>query len=221
MTFVIAFLVGILNGGAEDEGTGFRSSGNSGTSARLRFVLGEDGSNQSTDRVSAQAVSGRRSVVADVYTTESKYKAVFDTIPSFGRGYLLIDMIIFNDSSDTVNVTVSGFSVRTRSGAILLPIAAEQVAEQVLRSTTGGYFAGGVLAAGSSKGANDRIRADFAAKGLKDLAIPPGGRNQGFLFFANTELFQNLIIRGLWTANPAQVAEIVMPDIPLFNGLPD
>ena len=154
-------------------------------------------------------------IVADVYTTEAKYKSVFDTIPSFERGYLPINVIIYNDSPDTLQVTVGGMSVTTRSGVILQPISAEQVAEQVLRSTTGRYFAGGVLAAGSSKGANDRIRADFAAKGLKDHAIPPGGRSQGFLFFANTEQFQVLTVRGLLGQ---QAIEIAMPDIPLFGG---
>lgn len=173
--------------------------------------------NQPNAYAHQQSVAGL-TVVADVYGTEPKYKSVFDTVPSYERGYLPINVIVYNDSPEPVSIAVGSITVTTRSGSILQPIPAEQVAEQVLRSTTGRYFAGGVLAAGSSKGANDRIRADFAAKGLKDQTIPPGGRSQGFLFFANTEPFQTLTARGLRHGNELRVVEIGMPDIPLFTG---
>lgn len=88
-------------------------------------------------------------------------------------------------STGTMRSTGDSIFCEIDDGRIIEPIPATQVAEQVLRSTTGRYFAFGVIGAGSGKGANDRIRADFAAKALKARDLRPGGRAQGFLFFAN------------------------------------
>lgn len=134
-------------------------------------------------------------------------------------GCLPIDLLFFNDAAQAVLIDPAAVTVTTTSGIVLQPIPATQVGEQVLRSTTGRYFLGGVLAAGSSKGANDRIRADFAAKGLAAHRVAPGGRSQGFVFFANTEPLRTLTVRGVRTdeGETLEPVEIAMPDVPLYT----
>ncbi|OFV93923.1 MAG: hypothetical protein A3G76_00685 [Acidobacteria bacterium RIFCSPLOWO2_12_FULL_65_11] len=166
-----------------------------------------------------KSIVGELTFVADVYGTAAKYRSVFDTIPSYERGYLGVNLIFFNDSGNTVSVDPSAITCTTRSGTIIDHVPATQVAEQVLRSTTGRYFAGGVIAAGSSKGANDRIRGDFAAKALKARDLPPGSRSQGFVFFSNVEPLQTLTIRGIRNAGDGTsiAVDISMPIIPLYR----
>ena len=112
-------------------------------------------------------------LIADLYDTTARYQSVFDTAPSYERGYLGINVLVFNNSSSGVTIDPANVTCLATSGTEHSPIAAEQVAEQVLRSTTGRFLAGGVIAAGSSRGANDRIRADFANKALRFREFPP------------------------------------------------
>jgi hypothetical protein len=155
-------------------------------------------------------------VAADVYGTAQKYRRVFDTAPSYERGYLGINVVVFNDSTQAVLIDPANAMCVKADGTEAPPIPATQVAEQVLRSTTGRYFAGGVLAAGSSKGANDRIRADFAAKALTLREVPPGGRNQGFVFCPNETPLTSLAVRGLKHGPDSLAMIIALPgDVPL------
>src|SRR5947208_726188 len=50
-----------------------------------------------TNYVNTRAARGV-TVAADVYGTADRYQAVFDTAPSYERGYLGINLVFFNDS---------------------------------------------------------------------------------------------------------------------------
>ena len=158
-------------------------------------------------------------IVADVYGTEKKYKSVFDTCPSYERGYIGINLIFFNNSKYRYMLDVDNITCVTNTGDILSVIPASQVAEQLLRSTTGRYFMGGFIAAGSSKGANDKIRADYRNKELHNQNIPAGTRKQGFVFFTNEEQIDYIIIRGLTNNETGEelTFKINLPKIPIHD----
>ena len=157
-------------------------------------------------------------IAADLYDTETKYQSVFDTAPSYERGYLGINVLVFNDSDAGVLIDPANVTCLAVSGTVHQPISAEQVAEQVLRSTTGRTVAGvatlgvlGGLAGTSSSGANHRIRTDFANKGLQRREFPAGARGQGFVFCPNEEPLRALAIQGIALADQEAAVEIEFP----------
>ena len=89
--------------------------------------------NQSADTV------GDIVLIADLCDSEEKYQSVFDTAPSYERGYLPINVIVFNNSAEGVTVNPAYISCLATTGTphALVP------AEDVLRSTVGRFAAGG------------------------------------------------------------------------------
>ena len=136
-------------------------------------------------------------VVADPYDTDRKYKSVFNTKPSYQRGYLGVNIIVGNNSDKPLTLDAAGVWAVSATGEVVRPVPARQVGEQLLRSTTGRYFLGGVIAAGSSKGANDKIRMDFENKELKSATIYAGQVTHGFLFFPTQPVTAELVVGGL------------------------
>ncbi len=159
-----------------------------------------------------QATVGDVVLVADVYDTQQKYQSVFDTAPSYERGYLPINVIVFNNSASGVTVDPAYISCMATTGTPHSPVPADDVAEDVLRSTVGRFVAGGIIAGGSSQGVNSEIRADFANKRLEiNQFVPAGARGQGFVFCPNEEPLSALSLRVDGVADDAQEIELTFP----------
>ena len=151
-------------------------------------------------------------LAADLYDTQEKYQSVFDTAPSYERGYLPINVIVFNDSDDGVTVDPAYVSCLSTTGASHAPVPADAVAEEVLRSTVGRFVAGGIFAGGSSQGTNAEIRADFVNKGLAiHQFVPAGNRGQGFVFCPNEEPLRAVAIRVDGLDDEQQEVELKFP----------
>ena len=131
----------------------------------------------------ARAVVGDVELAADVLDTERKWRSVFDTAPAFERGYEAVNLVVFNRSAAAVTVDPADAVCQTAQ-ADVAPADPEGVAEAVLRSTTGRFLAGGVLAAGSSSSANDQIRSDFVNK-LFPGRVRAGATAAGFVYCPN------------------------------------
>ncbi len=151
-------------------------------------------------------------LVADLYDTQEKYQTVFDTAPSYDRGYLPINVIVFNNSATGVTVNPAFITCRATTGTPHALVPADTVAEEVLRSTVGRALAGGIFAGSSSQGANSEIRADFANKRLEvSQFVPAGSRGQGFVFCPNEEPLRALSLRVEGVADNTQEIELAFP----------
>ena len=159
-----------------------------------------------------QAAVGDVVLVADLYDTREKYQSVFDTAPSYERGFLPINVIVFNNSASAVTVNPAYISCMATTGTPHAPVPAEDVAEEVLRSTVGRFVAGGIFAGGSSQGANNEIRADFANKRLEiSQFVPAGSRGQGFVFCPIEQPLRALSLRVDGVADVAREVELSFP----------
>lgn len=159
-----------------------------------------------------QAAIGDAVLVADLYDTQRKYESVFDTAPSYERGFLPINVIVFNNSASAVTVNPAYISCMATTGTPHAPVPAEEVAEEVLRSTVGRFAAGGIFAGSSSQGANNEIRADFANKRFEiSQFVPANSRAQGFVFCPNEEPLHALSLRVDGVADAAQEVELPFP----------
>ena len=123
----------------------------------------------SPDQYPARAEVGDISIGAIMLDTAELWRQQFDTAPAFERGYEAINIVVFNDSGEAVTVDPNDAMCQTAQ-ADIAPADPAGVAESVLRSTTGRFIAGGILAAGSSSSANEQIRSDFVNK------VFPGAR---------------------------------------------
>ena len=135
-------------------------------------------------------------LIADLYDSQEKYQRVFDTAPSYERGYLPINVIVFNNSTENVTVNPAYISCLGTTGTPHALVPAEDVVENVLRSTVGRFATGGIFAGSSSQGTNNEIRADFVNKSLENSQfVSAGDRGQGFVFCPNEEPLQALALR--------------------------
>ena len=151
-------------------------------------------------------------LIADLYDSQEKYQSVFDTAPSYERGYLPINVIVFNNSAEGVTVNPAYISCLATTGTPHALVPAGDVAEDVLRSTVGRFAAGGIFAGSSSQGANNEIRADFVNKRLENNQfVPAGNRGQGFVFCPNEEPLRALALRVDGIADDAQEVELPFP----------
>ena len=151
-------------------------------------------------------------LIADLYDSQEKYQRVFDTAPSYERGYLPINVIVFNNSAEGVTVNPAYISCLATTGTPHALVPAEDVAEDVLRSTVGRFAAGGIFAGSSSQGANNEIRADFVNKRLENNQfVSAGNRGQGFVFCPNEEPLRALALRVDGIADDAQEVELPFP----------
>jgi len=157
-------------------------------------------------------------VALEIYDNARKYKTVFDTKPSYERGYLAISFFFFNRGDNTFDLDPTGIVALGDDGTVYQPIPAAQVAEQLLRSTTGRYFAGGLIAAGSSKGANEKIRMDFQSKELKAHKIFGHAKTQGILFFPGESKLNKIIISGVVREKGEE--EVGSTDVPIHYRFP-
>ncbi len=74
-------------------------------------------------------------LIADLYDTQEKYQSVFDTAPSYERGYLPINVIVFNNSAEGITVNPAYISCMATTDTPHALVQAEDIAEDVLRST--------------------------------------------------------------------------------------
>ena len=141
---------------------------------------------------------------ADKLDTELKWEQAFDTAPAYERGYDVINVVVFNESSDPVTVDPQ-FAVCETPQADISPADPISVAESVLRSTTGRFLAGGILAAGSSSSANEQIRSDFVNK-LFPGRVRAGATAAGFIYCPNAAPVIGLNLRVQETAGDTDVS---------------
>ena len=95
-------------------------------------------------------------LIADLYDSQEKYQSVFDTAPSYERGYLPINVIVFNNSTEGVTVNPAYISCLGTTGTPHALVPAEDVVENVLRSTVGRFVAVASSLAAPVKGRTTR-----------------------------------------------------------------
>lgn len=147
----------------------------------------------SPDQYPARAEVGDISIGAIMLDTEELWRQQFDTAPAFERGYEAVNIVVFNDSDEAVTVDPNDAMCQTAQ-ADIAPADPAGVAESVLRSTTGRFIAGGILAAGSSSSANEQIRSDFVNKVFPGR-VRAGGTASGFVYCANASPVTGVSLR--------------------------
>lgn len=162
----------------------------------------------SPDQYPARAEVGDISVGAIMLDTEELWRQQFDTAPAFERGYEAINIVVFNDSDEAVTVDPNDAMCQTAQ-ADIAPADPAGVAESVLRSTTGRFIAGGILAAGSSSSANEQIRSDFVNKVFPGR-VRAGGTASGFVYCANASPVTGVSLR-VQTGSGDSDVDLVFP----------